>query len=885
MAEDGWATLRRYFSAASVLQGAERQAFVARVAGENARLGEQLEALLRGADKDGVLTQAVRAAAADAASDRRSSIIGRHFGPYRVQSHLASGGMGDVYLAERADGTFEQRAAVKLIGIPGMPHDLAQRFRSEGRILARLTHPNIARILDGGTTAEGTPYLVMEYVEGVPIDEYCAAHALSVRRRLELFRSVCAALEYAHRNLVVHRDIKPSNILVTREGVPKLLDFGIAKLLDAEEHAETTRMTMRVMTTDYASPEQVLGLPITTASDVYALGILLYRLLADKNPYKTAGLRPSEVEKLVCDTSPARPSHAILQHAPGAALPVGARARSREVAGDLDRVVQKAMRKEPELRYASAGAFSADVRRYLEGRPVEATGRTWHYVVRKLVTRKPVPVAAAVVLALAGAAGILYHSQSITAERDRVRAEASKRAAVADFLVDIFKVSDPDSAQGATITAKQILDAGAARLHEDLAGQPAVRATLSHTIGTVYGYLGLYEQALEQLREAVSLLETAGDAPALAESLRELGNVHYERGEFEEARAVLERALTVARDAAPGDRVETAIHLNDLAHVTYAQGAYDAAVRLYEQARSMHERLGATDHWNYADTLHDLGQVWQLQGKLEDAERVMSRAIDRAIENNGERHTTTVAYMHNLAALLHEMDEFARAEGIYLRVIDLERELLGEDHPDREAAMTNLGRLYSDMGRLEDAEAYLRQAVEHAARTRGPRHVFTAYDSVNLANLLTVRGDYPESRRLFEEALAIYGETVSDDHPYIASAATGYAGLLNLMEQPEMAERQARRALEICEVSLPPGHWLAASASSALGEALMLQGDVAAAEPLLLESYPVVAAARPRDRMTVNALRRLVRLYELREDPDEAAHYAALLQQTRASRP
>ncbi len=883
MKADHWSELQRLFHELSTV-GADRQNdAIERLRNTEPALARELAALLQ-ADSGAAIgmTAAVASAAATLEPDRHDELIGTRFGAYRIVSHIARGGMGDVFVGERDDGAFEQRVAIKLIVTGLRSGEAMHRFAIERQILAKLDHPNIARILDGGNTAQGTAYLVMEYVEGQRIDEYCGTHRLGLRARLTLFRAVCAAIEYAHQNLVVHRDIKPSNILVTAQGTPKLLDFGIAKLLDDrgdQQVGDPTQVTSRVMTPDFASPEQLLGLPITTASDVYSLGVLLYILLSGRKPYSTLGLRPSQLEKLVCETLPARPSHAA-QHAGRNAQDGAPPMQPRRLRGDLDDIVLKALRKEPERRYASVHQLSADVRRYLNGLPVEARGRTWPYVLQKFVTRNAIPVTASCVLVAVGTAAAVYHNRSITAERDRVQAEAEKSAAVAQFLTGIFELSDPDETQGATITAKEILDTGASRIEADLSDQPDTRAALNTTIGSVYASLGLFSEAREHVAAAVRVRETLDDPAGLVESLSWLGNVQYELGELEESRASYERMLAISRSLLPADHVDIAVHLNDLGHTIYAQGNYDEAVAYYEESLAMFERLGATDNENYPDTLHDLAQIKQLQGDLETAERYARIALEYGLTNYGELHSLTLTYMHDLAAILQEMDRYAEAESFFLRVLAGELELLGEDHPNRDATMTNLGRLYGDMNRYDDAERYLRDAVAHSIRTRGSGHAFTAYDSINLANLLTVRGEYDEAESLFEEALSVYGETLDADHPYFASANVGYAAQLNLAGKPAEARARSERALEICEIALPAGHWLAASAKSTLGESLMLLGDLDAAEPLLLEGYNGVAEVRPRDRITVNALRRLVSFYESRSDHGNAERYRALLAQT-----
>ncbi|NOX70790.1 MAG: serine/threonine protein kinase [Gammaproteobacteria bacterium] len=884
MTTNDWSELTEVFEELSPLSGEERMARIARIRATRPALADELVKLLRHSDDEsGSLTGIVSSAAEGVDEAMYADVVGQRFGAYRVTSHLARGGMGDVYVAERDDGAFEQRVAVKLIGLGNRTNDTDARFAVERQILAKLNHPNIARLLDGGTTPDGIAYFIMEFIDGVPIDDYCRSNRLPMRKRLELFRVVCAAVEYAHQNLIVHRDLKPSNILVTAEGIPKLLDFGIAKLLgDGGRDSQVTQAASRVLTPDFASPEQILGQPVTTSSDVYALGVLLYLLLSGKRPYVTNDLRMSQLEKVVVETLPIRPSQAALRvNADDKQRPTQIDGNwSRRLRGDLDDIVLKALRKEAEQRYGSAQQFSADIRRNLQGRPVAARGHTWPYVLRKFLQRNLLPVTFGTLVVAVGAAAVVYHSQRITEERDLVRAEAEKAAATTQFLVDIFKLSDPDETAGATVTAKEILDIGARRLGE-LRGQPGTRAMLGTTIGTVYDNLGLFEEARQQLDEAVRLREEIGDEQGLAESLSMLGNVQYELGELDESTATQQRALAINRRKRPSDHVSIAANLNDLGHVIYAAGDYGLAIEYYEQAIAMLERLDATLDPIYINALHDLGQVWQLQGDLKASEMNLGRALDYAIERYGERNSITLTYTHDLAAVLHEMDQYLQAEELYLRVLELERIVLGEDYPNRDATMTNLGRLYSDMNRLDEAEVYLRQAAGFAARVRGARHAFTAYDQINLANFLTQKGEYTEAQSTFEEALAIYSEALDDGHPYIASASVGYAALLNLMNRPNESRAHSMRALEISAAALPAGHWLAASANSVLGESLMLLGELDTAETLLLEGLAGVSDARPRDRITLNALRRLVTYYELRGNTVEAARYrdrlAALL--------
>lgn len=889
MSDSDWDRLQKIFGEAMALPRNEREAFLEKACGDDHLLRRDIAALVHADQRNQTVVD--RPSFMDGVSAADSEMVGSTVDGWRIIERIGTGGMGKVYLAERADGEFEQRVALKIVK-KGMDSEVVlQRFRQERQILARLHHPNIASFLDGGMTADGRPYFAMELVEGLPITEYCDEHRLTVDKRLALFQKACDAVHYAHKSLVVHRDLKPSNIIVTADGELKLLDFGIAKLLDdSSVDDRLTRTGMQVLTPAYAAPEQLLNSNITTATDVYALGIVLYELLTGRRPFEIRRT-PRELRDLVLSGDPMKPSAAVLQVPADTAGQVSTRTieelsavrgarleRLRKIlAGDLDTICLMAMHREPDHRYSSADQMATDIRRHLEGLPVAATPDSVMYRVGKFYKRHRSAVVSTIGVIVAFTALSVFYTLQLAAERDRARLEADRAASTAQFLIDIFKVSDPDENAGETITAKEILDSGAAKLQSDLDTQPGIKAALGNTIGNVYESLGLYDEALQQMHFATRLRRESGDLPALADSLRNLGTIHYELGDLDAAIESYQEALAINRSILPKNHLNIATNLNDLGHINYARGDYDTAKSIFLDAIAMYETLGVFSDPGYADTLHDLGQVQQLQGDLDAAEKNMRSALEAALDNYGEVNSVTMTYMHDLAAVVHEMDDFESAESLYLRVMKLERQVLGEDHPDLEVTMTNLGRLYSDMGRLEESETYLRKAVAHAKRTRGPNHTFTAYDTVNLANLLTVKGETAEARELFEKAIEVYTANLDQNHPYIASASVGYAALLNETGLPSESMTQTQRALAICEASLPSGHWLAASATSIRGESLMLLGRLDEAEPLLLEGYAGVAEARPRDRMTVNALRRLRSYSELRGDSIAVNRYQQLL--------
>src|SRR6202795_1516972 len=429
-------------------------------------------------------------------------MMGDRIGPYRVLRTLGTGGMGEVYLAERADAQFEQQVAIKVVHGGALGSGMHYRLKQERQILAQLDHPNIAHLLDGGSLPDGRAYIVMEYVDGIAIDAYCDSNRLDVAARLTLFQTVCAAVHYAHQNLIVHRDLKPSNILVTATGVPKLLDFGIAKLLDERQAGHhtvaVTHADIRVMTPDHASPEQVRGQAITTSSDVYVLGVLLYKLLAGTGPFFIASTRLTDIERAICEKDPSLPSQAVnTDHTEvrgiAEARNTTAKRLRRTLRRDLDNRGRMAIRKEPERRYGSSQQMAGDIQRYLEGKPVIASRDTMAYRSAKFVRRHWLPVAAGVsvvFLILAFATTTYVQSLRIAAGRDRVaeqravaERERSRAEEVSSFLVNLFKLSDPQENRGNQVTARELLDSGAKRLRAGLQDQPATKAALLSTVG------------------------------------------------------------------------------------------------------------------------------------------------------------------------------------------------------------------------------------------------------------------------------------------------------------------------------------------------------------------------------------------------------------------
>ena len=745
----------------------------------------------------------------------------RRIGPYRVLRELGQGGMGAVYLAARADEQFQKRVAIKVIPAGADSAEVIRHFKRERQILAALNHPNIAKLLDGGTTEDGLPYFVMEHVEGEALLAYCDSRRLPISERLKLFLAVCSAVQYAHRNLVVHRDIKPGNILVAADGSPRLLDFGIAKLLNPEVLGEAPTATAMAMTPEYASPEQVRGDRITTATDVYSLGVVLYELLTGLRPYALRSRDPLDVMRAVAEQEPSKPSAAIERlRVREAMVPDGnnsiaetsvavSLAREgtparlqRRLRGDLDNIVMMALRKEPPRRYPSVEALAEDVRRHLEGIPVAARKGTLTYRGSRFVRRHRLGVlAATAVLALLVGFPVAMTVQSARVARERDRAQKERATAqreretaqrVSAFLVDLFKVSDPSEARGNTVTAREVLDKGAAKITTDLKDQPEVRATMMDTMGNVYRNLGLFEKAATLLQEA--LLERravlGNEHPDVATSLHNLATVRAQRGEHATAEGLFREALAMRRRLLGNEHPDVAKTLGIMANVLYSKGDYAEAEALYREGLALSRKL------------------------------------------MGNEHASVAMGLNNLALVLKEKGDYAGAESLQREALALWRRLLGSEHPYLPLAMNNL------------------------------------------ATLLTEKGEYGEAESLLRDALAMGRKLLGKEHPEVAMYLSSLADTLCRDGKPREAEPAAREALVIFKKALPGGHPYIAETESVLGGCLSLAERYEEAEGLLLASYPVLKARTgERSLETLRALERIVHLYELWGKPDQAARY------------
>jgi serine/threonine protein kinase/tetratricopeptide (TPR) repeat protein len=798
-----------------------------------------------------------------------SGVKGERIGRYRVIGTLGAGGMGEVFLAERADAEFEQRVAIKVVHGGAFSRAVQSRLKIERQILAQLDHPNIAHVQDGGTLADGTAYLVMEYIDGVPIDTFCDTRQLDISARLELFVTVCAAVQYAHQNLIVHRDLKPSNILVTTAGVPKLLDFGIAKLLDERQVGQhtlaVTRDDLRIMTPDHASPEQVRGQPITTASDVYVLGVLLYKLLAGVGPFVIASVRLVDIERAICEADPPLPSHAVgdgdsaQAHAIAEARSTSVRKLRRTLGGDLDNIICMAMRKEPERRYGSAEQLAGDIRRYLQGKTVIARKDTLSYRSTKFVKRHWLPVAAGLAvffMILAFTVTTYVQSVRIAAERDRVAEqrevaehERARAEEVSTFLVDLFKLSDPEVNRGNQITARELLDSSTRRLRDAFKDQPSTKAALLATVGDVYDSLGQYQDAVPILRESLALQEQSMDK-AHVDTLLELGRVFFKSGSLQDAESPLQEALRLSQREFGATDLESGRALWVLGQLRHLQGNAVVAIDLYKRALDILETSQAPPT-EIARLLDDLAQDYERQQQWILAKQTYERAltIDRDILGND--HPRVASHVHNLAIVAQNMGDLKRAESLYREAIDSEERAFGDQHPETAAAQGNYALLLEREGRLAEAEPLLRNALGVALKVWGADNFNVGYARVSLAMALHDEGQMREAEDQFRQALAIYDASLPRNHPYRAAALMHLSRLLVDTGRPQEALPLSEQSVAIWSAAFPASHPPTAQAHAIHAYALSRLGRRREAADELAAAVPILLAARGPDDPSV----------------------------------
>src|SRR6266536_3074813 len=752
--------LSPYLDQVLTLSGDAQVAWMEALRARDSGLASQLEALL---EEHRAATQEGFPQKGPTLSPASHQLAGEALGAYKLISSIGQGGMGVVWLAERSDGRFERRVAIKVLNVAVVGRGGEERFKREGAILGRLSHPHIAKLLDAGVSITGHPYLVLEHVEGKPIDQYCDQRKLDVKARVCLFLDVLDAVAHAHANLIVHRDIKPSNVLVSKDGQVKLLDFGIAKLLEGEgqDGAATllTREGGSPLTPEYAAPEQVTGALVTTATDVYGLGVLIYLLLSGHHPAGGSLRSPAALLKAIVETEAPRLSAAASSTAADVESSAAANRATtsdklgRVLRGDLDTIAAKALKKNAEERYSSVAAFADDLSRYLKQEPIRARPDTFTYRTAKFVRRNRTAVVLAMLAAiaiLAGLAGTFVQARTARRQRDIAFRERDRANRITGFMTDMFKVSDPSQARGESITAREILDKAAHQIETGLARDPEAQAHMMYVMGEVYDNLGL-------IPEGMSLVE---------------------------------RAAGLQRKVLGPENPETLTSMDLMGKILVEQGRLTEAETLQRGTLAVRSRVLGREH---PDTLHSmsrLARVLSWESKNAEAEKLGREAVDIERRVLGPEHPETLRLTNNLVSILWGEGQeklYAEAESLQREAVAIERRVLGPEHPDTLNGMISLGVILRRRGQYAEAEKVYRETLRMQSRVLGPEHPDTLVLRDNLATALAKQARYQEAEGLYRETRAIQQRVFGPEHPYTANSTYNLACLAAVQGHREQA--------------------------------------------------------------------------------------------------
>jgi serine/threonine-protein kinase len=766
--EQRWNLIAELFGSALEKPVADRDAYLEAVCAGDAEARREVSAMLE-AHESGTplfLEDERQRRPWDASLPTHDLAPGTRIGPWRVERLVAQGGMGEVYRGDRVDGAYRQTVAIKVLRPGYRTAETVRRFRVEREALARLVHPAIAAILDGGTLEDGRPYLVLQYVEGVPITEYCEARRLAPGDRLRLFVRVARVVEFAHSRLVIHRDLKPSNILIEADGSPRLLDFGIARMLDPSLDASLLRPTRpegRLLTPEHAAPEQLRGEPCDTRTDVYGLGILLFQLLTGRTPFPAASRTVLELERTILETPPPLPS--------GVA---GAPAIRRQLRGDLDRITQMALRKEPDRRYSSAAQFADDLERYLAGQPVRAQADRMGYRARKFFGRNRALVlggAALAVLLLGFGIAASVQARRIARERDRAEGERAAAADMVQILTGLFERANPRKVPGGdTVRVAALLDQ-AERQIESLSGAPERQATLLRTVGQMHLARGQYARAEALLRRSVELQET----------------IH-----------------------GPND-LEAARSYHELTTVVHLFRGPEASRPMFDSSVAWFRRLGEVAGPDLRGALVDLATVTPA---AQERQRLLAEAVELERRLPGLDSMAIAERLHAQAVDLLDRGRPAEAAALFQATLDIVSARLGPEHADRQTVTNNLATALAEAGEFTRAESLQRDGLARAMRSSTPADGQAGAEE-RLALTLTNLGRFEEAERLERGALTLYREGLAQDHPLVGSALRNLAIIVGM-------RRREREGLVLLDSAIAQAR---AEGGGSIGEAAYRTGQ------------------------------------------------------------
>ena len=799
----------------------------------------------------------------------------RQVGPYRIIKALGEGGMGMVYLAERED--LGSRVAIKVLRDAWLSPSRRERFASEQRMLAQLTHPFIARLYDADTSPDGTPFFVMEYVEGVPLNEYCRIHPCNVKERLCLFRSVCEAVLYAHQHAVIHRDLKPSNILVKDDGTVRLLDFGIAKHLQSlGDDVDQTMPGMRMMTPAYAAPEQIRGEQVGVQSDVYSLGVVLYQLLAGHLPFDVSNQTPAQAEKVIREHEAEKPSMVAARSFAGTKVGQAEIAASKAEWADLDVLCLTALHKDVRQRYQSVEALIRDIDHHLKREPLDARPESKSYRLRKFVSRhRGAVITAATVFALVTGL-VVFFTVRLTIARNAALAEAARTQRIQKFMTNLFQGGDSAAGPADSLRVVTLLDRGVQEA-ESLNTEPEVQAELYGTLGSIYQKLGKYDQADSLLQKALNHRKSlfGPDSPQVAESLVALGLLRSDQAKLDAAEKLVREGLEIDQRRLPLNHPAFVKALLAFGKILAERGAYDEAIQTLNEAVKIDSAPGVAPA-DLASSLSALADAQYMAGHYDLSDSLYSRALEINRKLYGPRHPLVAEELGNLGSIQQDLGYYQKAEAFDRQALDIDRGYYGEQSPTTAKSLRILGRALLYQKKYDDAEAALQEALAIQEKAFGPAHPEVA-DTVNeLGNLESLRSNYEEAEKRFQREAEIYRSVYGDHHYLVAIALSNVAYARMNMKDYTRAEQLFRDVVRRFTETLSADNVNTGIARIKLGRTLLRENRFQEASVETLAGYQILAKqANPSIGFLQAARKDLAAEYEALHQPEDAAKYRA----------
>ncbi len=876
MDRERWERIQTVFHDAADLPAGEQQSFLKNACGSDSELMADVSAMLKEDARGSSLLDRDLAHVAQETLDNNPSLFLsgiKEFGPYHIQRPLGEGGMGVVYLAERSD--LGSLVAIKVLRDAWLSPARRERFTAEQRTLAQLTHPSIARLYDADTLGDGTPWFVMEYVEGVALTEYCQRHDSPIRERLQLFRSVCEAVQYAHSHAVIHRDLKPSNILVKDDGTIRLLDFGIAKQLEAlDAPMDQTRTGLRLMTPAYAAPEQVRGERVGIHTDVYSLGVVLYELLASRLPFDLSGCTPAEAATLIVQREPEKPSAVA-----GSTVQLG-----RAAWADLDVLCLTAMHKDPARRYRSVEALIRDVDHYLKGEPLEARPDSALYHLRKFVSRNQRAVAVATMVFLIVIGLVTFFTVRLATARNAALAEAARTQRIQHFMTNLFQGGDQAAGPSDTLLVSTLLDRGVQEA-QSLNNDPKVQAELYQNLGDIYQKLGKFDKAEPLLTSALQQRQKlfGADSPEAAESLVALGLLRDDQAKLEEAEKLVRQGVDIDKRRLPPNHPTAMKAEAALGKVLVDRGQYDQAIQVLDAVVKL-QSDGSAQNADLATSLSSLADAHYLDGHYKIADSLYRRVLEMHRQIYGDRHPLVADDYGNLAGVQQDLGYYTESEKFNRQALEINEAYYGKDNPRVATSFNTLGRSLEFQNRFDEAKDLFQQALAIRERIYGPVHPSVAASLNELGAVALQRDQYKEAEASFLRIGDIYREIYGDHHYLIALAQSNLASVYMAEKDYARAEPLYRDAIRRYSEALSPDHLNVGIARIKLGRTLLREKRFSEAVVETLAGYNVmIKQSNPATTFVHAARTDLAAEYDALQQPEQAAKFKAELAQEKVT--